>query len=125
MIVLKTGLFVLLEVILFASLGNGNFTFPMMFNAIFYASYFGLPIVVLRCANIHSLFSKQGLKFLSLEFWKNLFLFIGPCIVWAIYGLCSPAENWANSLLPLSLVGYVASELIVFAIILGPRRRKN
>lgn len=125
MIVLKTGLIVLLEVILFASLGNENFTFPTMFNAIFYASYFGLPIVVLRYATIHSLFAKQGLKVLSLEFWKSLFLFIGPCIAWAIYGLTSPSENWANSWLPLSLVGYLASELIVFAIILGPRLRKN
>lgn len=125
MIFLKTALVVTLEIILFGSLGNGNLNLQAMFNALFFASYFGLPVVVLRCAIIHSLLAKHTIKIQSLDFWKQLFLFIGPCFLWAVYGLTSSAESWANSWLPLSLVGYLAGELLAFLLIVRPRLRKG
>ena len=125
MIFLKVALLVILEMILFASLGNGNLNIPIMFNALFYASSFGLPIVVMRYAIIHSLFAKQSIKIPSLDFWKYLLLYIGPCVVWASYAFTSSADSWATSWLPLSLLGYVASELIAFLLILRPRRHKH
>ncbi|MEO0027609.1 MAG: hypothetical protein RL716_940 [Actinomycetota bacterium] len=125
MIFLKASLLVILEMTLFASLGNGNFNLPTMFNALFYASFFGLPIVVMRYAIIHSLFAKESIKIPSLDFWKYLLLYIGPCVLWASYLLTSSADSWANSWLPLSLLGYVASELIAFLLILRPRHHKH
>lgn len=121
MIVLKTGLLVLLEVTLYVSLGNANFTLPSMFNAFYYSSYFGLPIVALRYATIHSLFAKQVIQLWSSGFWKSFALFIAPCFLWVAYGLTSSSDNWANSWLPLSLLGYLAGELLVFLLILAPR----
>jgi hypothetical protein len=121
MIVLKTALLVLLEVTLYASLGNANFTLPGMFMAFFYSSYFGLPIVVLRYATIHSLFAKQAVQLWSSGFWKSFSLFIAPCLLWVTCGLTSSSDNWANSWLPLSLLGYLAGELLAFLLILRPR----
>mgnify|MGYP000243355342 CR=1 FL=1 len=125
MIFLKVALVVILEMILFASLGNANFDLPIMFNAIYYASFFGLPIVVMRYAIIHSMFAKQSITIPSLDFWKYLLLYIGPCVLWASYALTSSADSWANSWLPLSLLGYVVSELIAFLLILIPRRHRQ
>ena len=121
MIFIKTAVLVLIEVTLFASLGNGNLALPRMLDAVFYSSYFGLPIVFLRCATIHSLFAKNAIQLWSSYFWKSLALFISPCVLWVIVGLASGPDNWANSWLPLSLLGYLAGELIAFLLILRPR----
>lgn len=125
MIFLKAALLVILEMILFVSLGNGNFNIPAMLNALFYASFFGLPIVVMRFAIIHSLLAKELIKIPSLEFWKYLLIYIGPCVVWASYTITSSADSWETSWLPLYLLGYVNSELIAFLLILRPRHHKK
>ena len=125
MIFLKAALLVLLEMILFASLGNGNFNVPTMLNSLFYASFFGLPLVLIRYAIIHSLLAKESIKIPSLDFWKYLLLYIGPCVLWASFALTSSADSWATAWLPLSLLGYVAIEFIAFLLILRPRHHKH
>ncbi|MFM6940020.1 MAG: hypothetical protein ACKOUD_05350, partial [Rhodoluna sp.] len=110
MILLKSALYVILELALFASLGNGNFSLATISNALFFLTYFAPPLAILRCAFVYTLFTEQTNKAGSLDFWKNLLLFIGPCIAWATYGFASGVESWGKSWINLSLIGYLACE---------------